>query len=258
MHIKANNFYNPLRLAKYVMAFDLETVPDLAGYARANGIPGSDEEIAAAMGNRFPKHIYHSIICIGTLEAHRDDDGAWKVDACGAPHVGDSDEKQLIRSFVERVSELRPVLVSFNGNSFDLPVLRYRAMVHGLAAPGLNARKYFNRYGDDAVDLCDLLSSYSPTSRTTLNEFAKIIGLPGKPDDIDGSLVSEYFKAGRIREIADYCKGDVLNTFRLWLRYELFWGMLNEDEFEQSERNLSPYYQFCNGAKISSYFYECT
>jgi hypothetical protein len=26
----------------------------------------------------------------------------------------------------------------FNGNSFDLPVLRYRAMVHGVSAPGLS------------------------------------------------------------------------------------------------------------------------
>jgi hypothetical protein len=43
---------------------------------------------------------------------------------------------------------------TFNSNSFDLPVLRYRAMVHGVSAAGLSARPYFKRYADDAIDLC--------------------------------------------------------------------------------------------------------
>jgi 3'-5' exonuclease len=58
--------------------------------------------------------------------------------------------------------ELSPQLVTFNGNSFDLPVLRYRAMVHGVSAPGLSTRPYFHRYSEDAIDLCDALSSFSP------------------------------------------------------------------------------------------------
>jgi predicted PolB exonuclease-like 3'-5' exonuclease len=54
------------------------------------------------------------------------------------------------------------------------------------------------------------------------------MGLPGKPDNIDGSEVDKYFQEGRIREIADYCESDVENTYRLWLRYELFCGKLTE------------------------------
>ena len=117
--------------------WDLETVPDLEGFAAANGHDGkSDDEIRAAMGDKFPKHIYHSIICIGALVAHRENDH-WRTAALGVPHIGERSEKELIASFVARIAELTPQLVTFNGTSFDLPVLRYRAMVNGVAAPGL-------------------------------------------------------------------------------------------------------------------------
>jgi predicted PolB exonuclease-like 3'-5' exonuclease len=79
------------------------------------------------MGDKFPRHIYHSIICIGALIAHREP-GRWVVDALGAPHVGEQSEKALISSFVDRIAELTPQLITFNGSSFGLPVLRYRAM----------------------------------------------------------------------------------------------------------------------------------
>jgi predicted PolB exonuclease-like 3'-5' exonuclease len=75
----------------------------------------------------------------------------------GAPHVGERSEKELITSFVEKIAALSPQLVTFNGSSFDRPVLRYRAMVHGVAVPGVAARLYFHRYTEDAVDLCDVL-----------------------------------------------------------------------------------------------------
>jgi predicted PolB exonuclease-like 3'-5' exonuclease len=110
-----------------VIVWDIETVPDIKGFAAANGHDGkSDDEIRAAMGDKFPKHIYHSIICIGALVAHQEN-GRWIVDALGAPHVGERSEKELISSFVDRIAKLSPQLVTFNGSSFDLPVLRYRA-----------------------------------------------------------------------------------------------------------------------------------
>jgi 3'-5' exonuclease len=83
---------------------------------------------------------------------------------------------------VEKIAALSPHLVTFNGSSFDFPVLRYRAMVHGVAAPGLATRPYFNRYTDDAIDLCDVLSSFSSQAKTTLHELCRVMGLPGKPE----------------------------------------------------------------------------
>ena len=150
-----------------VIVWDLETVPDLRGFAAANDLAGkTDDEVREVLGNKFPKHIYHSIACIGALVAHREIDH-WQVDAIGAPHVGERTEKQLISAFVDKIATLSPQLVTFNGNSFDLPVLRYRAMINEVSAPGLSSRPYFNRYTEDALELCDVLSSFAPHTKAS-------------------------------------------------------------------------------------------
>jgi predicted PolB exonuclease-like 3'-5' exonuclease len=74
------------------------------------------------------------------------------MDALGAPHVGERPEAKWISDFVERIGQLRPQLITFNGHSFDLPVLRYRAMVNRISAAGLQVRQYFHRYTEDALD----------------------------------------------------------------------------------------------------------
>jgi 3'-5' exonuclease len=232
-----------------VIIWDIETIPDLQGFAAANYLVGkTDAEIREAMGDKFPKHIYHSIACIGALIAHCKD-GGWTIDAVGAPHIGERSEKELVQSFVDQIADLKPQLVTFNGNSFDLPVLRYRAMVHGVAAPGLSARPYFNRYTDDAVDLCDVLSSFSSQAKATLHEICKVMGLSGKPTAIDGGEVARYCQEGRIKEVADYCETDIVNTYRVWLRYELFRGRLTNAAFVASETNLDEFIRLRGNTK---------
>ena len=72
----------------HVIVWDIETIPDLKGFAAVIGHEGkSDADVRAEMGNKFPKHIYHSIICIGALVAHRDNEH-WQVDALGCPNIG--------------------------------------------------------------------------------------------------------------------------------------------------------------------------
>ena len=89
-----------------------------------------------------------------------------------------------------------------------------------------------------AIDLCDVLSSFSSQAKATLHELCRVMGLPGKPNGISGSDVEKHFRDGRIREIAEYCESDVLNTYRVWLRYELFCGQLSHADFHASEANL--------------------
>jgi len=67
------------------------------------------------------------------------------------------------------------------------------------------------------------------------------MGMPGKPDGIKGSEVATYYRAGRLKEIAEYCETDIVNTYRVWLRYELFRGRLSDGEYNASEQHLADY-----------------
>ena len=119
-----------------IIVWDLETVPDLAAAARMLDMSNAAEpEVRDALGEGFPKHPLHKIVCIGALVASRQPEG-WRVDALGAPHISERSEAELISAFAERVGQLRPQLVTWNGHSFDLPVLRYRAMVNRISAAG--------------------------------------------------------------------------------------------------------------------------
>lgn len=221
-----------------VLVWDIETIPDLDAYARATSLPGAqEEEIRQAIGKKFPKPPYHSIVCIGAVIAENVE-GLWEVKEISAPHIGEQSEKEIIDEFLEKIDDYEPQLVTYNGSSFDFPVLRYRAMIHKLSAPGLFNRPYFNRYSEDSIDLCDALSSFGSSTKMKLDEICKIMGLDGKPSDIDGSQVLDYYKAGKITEISEYCKSDVINTYRLWLRHELFRDKLTVASFHKSENNL--------------------
>jgi 3'-5' exonuclease len=156
----------------------------------------------------------HKFARIGALIASRQTEG-WRIEALGTSHIGERSEAKLISDFVEKIGQLRPQLVTFNGHSFDLSVRRYRAMVNRLSAVGLQVRPYFYRYSEDALDLCDVLGSYVPGAKVKLDEVSKILGLSGKPEGVEGSRVEEMVLAGQIEEVAHYCESDVLNTYRV-------------------------------------------
>jgi predicted PolB exonuclease-like 3'-5' exonuclease len=116
-------------------------------------------------------------------------------------------------------------------------------MVNRIAAIGLQVRPYFHRYTDDSLDLCDVLGSYVPSGKVKLDEVSKILGLTGKPEGVDGSRVDEMVLVGRIAEVAHYCESDVVNTYRVWLVYELFRGALTADQLNWSKAQLQDWVQ---------------
>ena len=221
-------------MSSHAIIWDLETILDCEAYKRAEGLLDvSDDDARQQHGDKFAKLPLHQIVCIGALVAERDAAG-WKVLALGAPHIGQRPEREIIEAFVTRIGELRAQLVSFNGHSFDLPVLRYRTMLHEIAAPGLNCRAYFNRYSEDCLDLCDALASFDARSKMSLDGLCRVLGIAGKPSGVDGSKVGEYVAAGRIQDVADYCETDIVNTYLLFLRYDLFRGNLTAAQHSDS------------------------
>jgi 3'-5' exonuclease len=75
------------------------------------------------------------------------------------------------------------------------------------------------------------------------------MGIPGKPNGIDGGEVARYCLEGRVKEVADYCETDIVNTYRVWLRYELFRGRLSEIEHHTSEEDLAEFIRVRSNAK---------
>jgi 3'-5' exonuclease len=122
-------------------------------------------------------------------------------------------------------------------------------MVNRLPAIGLQVRRYFHRYYDDALDLCDALASFGPGAKVKLDEICKIMGLAGKPQGVDGSQVEAMVNAGQIDEVARYCESDVLNTYRVWLIYEHFRGTITTAQLEWSEVQIR---EFVRARKLSN------
>ena len=130
----------------------------------------------------------------------------------------------------------RPTLVSFNGRGFDLPLLELAALRFGLSVPGwFNGRgKPFDqpryRYNSQShVDLCELLTNFGSTRFAGgLNLAANLLGKPGKMD-VQGDMVQDMYEAGRLAEINDYCRCDVLDTYFVFLRTRVLVGQLTLD-----------------------------
>jgi predicted PolB exonuclease-like 3'-5' exonuclease len=227
-----------------VLAFDIETVPDTAGlrrlYAFSAAVP--DVEVAEMAFQRrrqtsghdfLPLH-QHRVVAISCALRERDSFHVWSLGEPGEP------EGQLIQRFFDGIEKFTPQLVSWNGGGFDLPVLNYRGMLHGVRAArywelgdedrDFRYNNYIGRYHTRHLDLMDLLGLYQ--SRVPLDEFAQLLGLPGKIG-MHGSQVWEAFCAGRIDSIRSYCEADVANTYVLFLRFQLLRGVLSADAYDR-------------------------
>ena len=136
----------------------------------------------------------------------------------------------------------RPTLVSFNGRGFDLPLLELAAFRYGVSVPGWfqGTGKSFDqprsRYNTAAhIDLCELLTNFGSTRFTGgLNLAANLLGKPGKMD-VQGDMVQDMYDAGRLAEINDYCRCDVLDTYFVFLRTRVLLGQLELDAEQQND-----------------------
>ncbi|MEK9672248.1 MAG: 3'-5' exonuclease [Rhodospirillaceae bacterium] len=222
-----------------LFVFDIETIPATDAVKNLTGFDGRGtqalrEELTRYHleitdgRNDFHRQPFHRVVAISFLEAEIDRTGGGETYILKELRSGGEanfDEKRLLQGFFTYFERIRPRLVSFNGRGFDLPVLKYRAMAHGVQAPLLHDtsnkwENYTARYSTDwHCDLMEALSDFGASARIKLNEVCSILGLPGK-FGVDGSNVAGMYDDGRIKEIRDYCETDVLNTYLVYLRYQ--------------------------------------
>ncbi|HXF79207.1 MAG TPA: 3'-5' exonuclease [Usitatibacter sp.] len=229
-----------------ILVFDIETVPDTAGLRKIWDLgPGVSDaavvELASqrrrqATGNDFlPAHVQRVVAISCAL---RSDEGV-RVWSLGS--AADS-EADIVKRFFDGIEKYTPQLVSWNGSGFDLPVLHYRALVHGIPGccywdTGDNDREfkfnnYLSRFHARHTDLMDVLAGYQNRAWAPLDEMAQLCGLPGKLG-MDGSQVYAAWQRGEIEAIRDYCETDVANTYLLYQRFQLIRGALNPDAYQR-------------------------
>ena len=229
-----------------VLAFDIETIPDCAGMRRLYALPADlpDLEVAeiafqkrrTQTGNDFLAPHLHRVVVISCVL--RDAEGI-KVFSLGEPEAG---EKETIQRFYDGIEKLVPQLVSWNGGGFDLPVLNYRGLVHGVAAvkfwdQGEDDRdfrfnSYLGRYHARHLDLMDVLAMYQPRSNAPLDDVAQLCGFPGKIG-VGGAQVWDAYAKGEIKAIRDYCEADTANTYLLYLRFQQLRGILSPEQYQK-------------------------
>ncbi len=226
-----------------IFVFDIETIPDVEFGRRAYGLDDlSDKQVGYVMqakrreeaGHEFLSYEQHRVVAISVGLRTRE---TFKVWSLGDP---DASEAQIIQRFYDGIEKYTPDLVSWNGGGFDLPVLHYRALRHGIAAPryweagdgdqAFRWNNYLSRYHSRHLDLMDVLSSYQPRARVSLQSAALLLGLPGKLG-MSGDKVWDAYLDGQIEPIRHYCEVDVLNTFLVFLRFELMRGRLLREEY---------------------------
>jgi predicted PolB exonuclease-like 3'-5' exonuclease len=235
------------------LVFDIETVPDTDLGRRLYGLHDlSDEQVAQIMftkrrqetGSEFLSHEQHRVVAISVVMRSRDTLKVWSV--------GDetASEKQLIERFFDGLDKFTPDLVSWNGAGFDLPVLNYRSLLHSVTAArywetgdsdhSFRFSNYLSRFHWRHMDLMDILSGFQGRGRASLDDIATLIGLPGKVG-MHGADVWPAYLEGGLARIRAYCETDVVNTFLIYLRFQLLRGHLNAAEHAHEVARVRKY-----------------
>ncbi len=226
------------------LAFDIETVPDVALGRRLFGFEDiSDSDVAKAMafrqlqrqGSDFLPLYQHRVVAISVVLSGSNDLKIWSL---GNPA---SDEEELVQRFFDGLDRYSPELVSWNGSGFDLPVLHYRSLLHGVSSPrywemgdedrSFRYNNYLSRFHWRHIDLMDVLSGFQPRAKASLNDIAVMLGFPGKLG-MKGDQVWDCYQQGEIEKVRGYCETDALNTYLIFLRFQYIRGLLDQQQLQ--------------------------
>ncbi|GAC1531619.1 MAG: 3'-5' exonuclease [Ramlibacter sp.] len=234
-------------MAMPVLVFDLESIPDVQGLRLLRGAAAdqSDAQVVEAWAQErkansqsdfLPHHLQRVLVISCVFRSAEGLRVHSFVDRDGAS------EARVVQSFFNSIERHVPQLVSWNGGGFDLPVLHYRGLRHGVVADkywdmGDDDREfkwnnYIGRYHMRHLDLMDLLAMYQPRANAPLDTMAKLCGFPGKLG-MDGGQVWPAYLEGKLEDIRRYCETDVMNTYLLYCRFQKMRAGLTEAEYTQ-------------------------
>ena len=233
-----------------ILVFDIETIPDVATgkrlYPELSEL--TDNEAMTQLmtlreqdvGHPFMPLALHKIACLSVLWV------AGGKMTLKSLSLADHSEADIIQTFFNAI-EKYPILVSWNGKGFDMPVMVYRALPYGLTAPKLFSQggemkynNYIHRYHDRHTDLMVKLAMGSTPQK--LDVVASMCGFAGK-QDIDGYDVVPMVQAGDWDKLTSYCESDVLNTWLIFLRYQRLTGQWTAEQGKQWEQMTTDYLQ---------------
>jgi predicted PolB exonuclease-like 3'-5' exonuclease len=226
-----------------ILVFDIETVPDVESGKKIYDLEGlPDKDVIKAIehmrnqqtGSDFMPHYMQRIVAISAVLSTHDSVRVWSLGEA------DSTEKELLQRFYDGLEKYNPTIVSWNGGGFDLPVMHYRSLLHGVNAQhywqmgdddtSFRYNNYISRFHWRHIDLMDVLAGFQMRANAKLDHIATMLGFPGKLG-MDGSKVANAFMDGNIEDIRNYCETDVLNTYLVFLRFELMRGKIYEKEY---------------------------
>jgi predicted PolB exonuclease-like 3'-5' exonuclease len=230
-----------------VLVFDIESIPDVQGLRLLRGASAeqtdaqvveawAQERKANGQSDFLPHHLQRVLVISCVFRSGEGLRVHSFVDRDGAS------EAKVVQSFFNSIEKHVPQLVSWNGGGFDLPVLHYRGLRHGVVADkywdmGDDDREfkwnnYIGRYHMRHLDLMDLLAMYQPRANAPLDAMAKLCGFPGKLG-MDGGQVWPAYLEGKLEDIRRYCETDVMNTYLLYCRFQKMRAGLTEAEYTQ-------------------------
>lgn len=214
------------------LVYDVETVPE--SELASNWHPDNSNDFAPLWA--------HKLVVIGALWLDYD------LTPMESRVCDQTDERKMLLDFNKLVAKNK--IVDFNGRTFDMPVIQYRAWRHGVQLPwyfgpvkdrdgkiSFYSKMFRDRWSGHHLDLCDLWSNFGISTRPSLNNLARLMNLPGK-EGFDGSDIAEAYATGRIDEINHYCMRDVYQTGFIFLRYLFISGELTVAEYNEKAKKL--------------------
>jgi predicted PolB exonuclease-like 3'-5' exonuclease len=208
------------------LVLDIETVPDLDLYVPPESTSGGERP--------FPPLFACRPIVVGVI---------WLDETLACKRIGiigeGKSEGDMMADFADFIGRYNPRVVSWNGRSFDLPVLALRALRHGVDFGWYYRGSGFRyRFSEDGhLDLGDVIADFGAARMTSLDGAARLIGLPGKLG-VDGKQVEGLFRAGQIDVLRRYCLSDVAQTAFILLRYKLIAGDITRDAYRKVAAEL--------------------